>query len=99
MARRAPLDRPPRETLPPARGNLTACDKATGWRYSIICTSIPATGIPAVPGSHHPQYTGVVHREHAVVEDGVRNGKAMGLRNLPSKAWQVNCSWVLAANI
>jgi len=23
----------------------------------------------------------------------------MGLRNLPSKTWQVNCGWVLAANI
>src|ERR1019366_4122313 len=34
-----------------------------------------------------------------VVEDGVRNGKAMGLRNLPSKTWQVNRGWVLAAGI
>ena len=23
----------------------------------------------------------------------------MGLRNLPSKTWQVNCGWVLAANL
>ena len=23
----------------------------------------------------------------------------MGLRNLPSKTWEVNCGWVLAANI
>jgi hypothetical protein len=23
----------------------------------------------------------------------------MGLRNLPSKSWQVNCGWVIAANI
>ncbi len=41
-----------------------------------------------------------MHREHAVVETGgVRAGKAMGLRNLPSKSWQVNCGWVIAANI
>jgi hypothetical protein len=46
-----------------------------------------------------PQFTGVLHREHAVVEGGVRTGKAMGLRNLPSKTWAVNCGWVLAANI
>jgi hypothetical protein len=65
--------------------NLTAYEKATGWRYSITCTNIPETGIAGVPGSHHPQYIDTVHREHAVVEtDGVRNGKAMGLRNLPS---------------
>ena len=80
--------------------NLTGYEKKTGWRYSIICTNIPLTGIAGVPGSHHPQYIDVVHREHAVAEtDGVRTAKAMGLRNLPSKAWQVNCGWVIAANI
>ena len=29
----------------------------------------------------------------------MRTGKSMGLRNLPSKTWQVNCGWVLAANL
>ena len=80
--------------------NLTAYEKKTGWRYSITCTNIPDAGIGGVPGSHHPQYIDVVHREHAVVETGgVRTAKAMGLRNLPSKSWQVNCGWVIAANI
>ncbi|HUY47141.1 MAG TPA: hypothetical protein VMV92_15635 [Streptosporangiaceae bacterium] len=80
--------------------NLTDYEKRTGWRYSITCTNIPVTGIGNVPGSHHPQYIDVVHREHAVVETGgVRTAKAMGLRNLPSKAWQVNRGWVIAANI
>jgi hypothetical protein len=80
--------------------NLTAYEKKTGWRYSIICTNIPDGGIPGVPGSHHPQYIDVAHREHAVVETGgVRTAKTMGLRNLPSKSWQVNCGWVIAANI
>jgi hypothetical protein len=90
-----------RRTKPSRRQvkNLTAYEKATGWRYSIICTNIPAAGIDGVPGSHHPQCIDVVHREHAVAGDGVRTGKAMGLRNLPSKTWQVNCGWVLAANI
>ena len=90
-----------RRTKPSRRQakNLTAYEKATGWRYSVICTNIPAAGIPGVPGSHHPQFIDVLHREHAVAEDGVRNGKAMGPRNLPSKAWQVNRGWVLAANI
>ena len=80
--------------------NLTAWEKETGWRYSITCTNIPLTGIGGVPGSHHPQYIDVVHREHACVETaGVRTAKAMGLRALPSKAWQVNAGWVIAANI
>ncbi len=91
-----------RRTRPSRRQakNLTAFERATGWRYSIICTNIPAAGgIPGVPGSHHAQFTDVLHRQHAVVEDGVRAAKSMGLRNLPSKTWVVNCGWVLAANI
>ena len=80
--------------------NLTDWEKETGWRYSITCTNIPGSGIEGVPGSHHPQYIDVVHREHAVVETaGVRTAKAMGLRGLPSKTWQVNAGWVAAANI
>jgi len=66
--------------------NLTEYERKTGWKYSITCTNIPDSGIPGVPGSHHPQYIDVVHREHAVVETGgVRTAKAMGLRNLPYK--------------
>jgi hypothetical protein len=80
--------------------NLTDYEQKTGWKYSITCTNIPDGGIGGVPGSHHPQYIDTVHREHAVVETGgVRTAKAMGLRNLPSKSWQVNCGWVIAANI
>jgi hypothetical protein len=90
-----------RRTRPSRRQmkNLTAFERATGWRYSIIVTSIPAAGIPGVPGSQHAQFIDVLHREHAIVEDGVRTAKAMGLRNLPSKTWIVNCGWVLAANV
>jgi len=80
--------------------NLTDYEKKTGWRYSVTCTNIPDSGIEGVPGSHHPQYIDTVHREHACVETtGVRTAKAMGLRTLPSKTWQVNCGWVIAANI
>jgi hypothetical protein len=80
--------------------NLTDYEKKTGWKYSITCTNIPDSGIAGVPGSHHPQYIDTVHRQHAVVEtSGVRTAKAMGLRNLPSKTWQVNAGWVITANI
>jgi hypothetical protein len=78
---------------------LTAYEKETGWKYSIICTNIPDEGVEGVPGSRHAQFTDVLHRQHAVVEDGVRTGKAAGLRNLPSKSWRVNCGWTVAANI
>src|SRR6185437_462706 len=80
--------------------NMTAYEKKAGWKYSITCTNVPQTGIPGVPGSHHPQWIDVLHRDHATVEtDGVRTAKAMGLRGLPSKSWQVNAGWVIAANI
>jgi len=80
--------------------NMTAYERKTGWKYSVTCTNIPHTGIRGVPGSQHPQFIDVLHRDHATVEtDGVRTAKAMGLRNLPSKTWQVNKGWVLAANI
>jgi hypothetical protein len=49
-----------RRTRPSRRQarNLTAFEKATGWRYSSIVTNIPAAGeIPGVPGSHHAQFT------------------------------------------
>ena len=59
--------RPSRRQMP----NLTALEKKTGWRYSIIVTNIPGAGIPGVPGSHHPQFIDVLHREHAAVEDRV----------------------------
>jgi len=43
----------------------------------------------AVPGSQHPQYIDVTHRDHATVEtDGVRTAKATGLRNLEGLAGQ-----------
>ena len=57
--------KPSRRQMP----NLTAFEKKTGWRYSIIVTNIPGAGIPGVPGSHHPQFIDVLHREHAAVED------------------------------
>jgi hypothetical protein len=70
--------------------NMTAYEKKAGWRYSITCTNIPDAGIAGIPGSHHPQYIDAVQRDHATAEtDGVRTAKAMGLRNLPSKSWQV----------
>jgi hypothetical protein len=88
-----------RRTRPTARHakKLTDLERKTGWRYAIVATNIRR--IHGVPGSHHPQFLDVLHRSHATVEDQVKAGKAMGLRNLPSKAWTVNRGWILACNI
>lgn len=79
------------------QAKLTSLEKRTGWKYSIIATSIGHRGMRRVPGSGHAQFVDVLHRDHAEVEDRVRTAKAMGLRNLPSKTWTVNLGWVLAA--
>lgn len=79
------------------QAKLTDLERFTGWRYSIIATNIGQRGMRRVPGSGHAQFIDVLHRDHAEVEDRARTAKAMGLRNLPSKTWNVNLGWVLAA--
>ncbi|WP_267906120.1 IS1380 family transposase [Streptomyces broussonetiae] len=76
---------------------LTAFEKKTGWKDSVVATNI--RHMWGIAGSHQPQWLDALSRSHATVEDRVRGDKAMGLRNLPSKKWQVNQGWVLAANI
>ncbi|MCX5233540.1 transposase [Streptomyces sp. NBC_00233] len=76
---------------------LTGFELKTGWRYSITATNIGRMW--GIAGSHQPQFLDVLHRDHAEVEDRVRTDKATGLHNLPSKSWDVNCGWVLAANL
>ncbi|MFD0507482.1 IS1380 family transposase [Streptomyces chiangmaiensis] len=77
--------------------DLTTFEKKTGWKYSIVATNI--SKMTRVRGSHQIQWLDALHRHHAVVEDHVRTNKAMGLRNLPSKSWQVNEAWTLTANL
>ncbi|MDV9202676.1 IS1380 family transposase, partial [Streptomyces sp. Wh19] len=76
---------------------LTAFEKKTGWRYCITATNI--RHMWGIAGSGHSQFLDVLHRSHAGVEDRVRTNKAMGLDNLPSASWEVNCGWMLAANL
>lgn len=52
-----------------------------------------------IPGSSHPQWLDVLHRQHAVVEDHVRAAKATGLGLLPSASWRINTAWVLLTGI
>ncbi len=63
-----------RRTRPSRRQlkKLTAFERAAGWRYAIICTSIGVASIRGVPGSHHGQFTDALHRSHATIEDRVR---------------------------
>jgi hypothetical protein len=76
---------------------LTDFEKTTGWRYSVTATNIHR--MRGIAGSHQVQFLDALHRDHAEVEDRVRTNKAMGLHNLPSKSWQINVGWMLAANL
>ncbi|MCX4406102.1 MULTISPECIES: IS1380 family transposase [unclassified Streptomyces] len=79
---------------------LTAFEKRTGWRYQIIATNIPAhQGLSGVPGSGQVWFLDALYRDHAEVEDRVKAIKRVGLGLLPSKSWQLNTAWVLAATI
>lgn len=79
---------------------LTAFEKKTGWRYQIVATNIPTHhGLSGVPGSGQAWFVDVLYRDHAEVEDRVKTIKRVGLGLLPSKSWQVNEAWILAATI
>jgi Transposase DDE domain group 1 len=60
-----------------------------GMRVTAVLTDTP-TGV--VPG----QVAGLElrHRQHARVEDRIREAKATGLRNLPCRAWNENAAWL-----
>ncbi|MFC4016315.1 IS1380 family transposase [Nonomuraea purpurea] len=90
-----------RRVRPSARdtAQLTELEKKTGWKYAIIATNLGPRGLRGIAGSHQLAFIDAVHRDHAEVEDRVRTNKAMGLRNLPSKTWNVNVGWVLTCNL
>ena len=77
---------------------LTDFEKTKGWRYQV--TAIDFARMRGVPGSHHPWFADVLHRQRGGAAEGrVRVNKAMGLTRLPSKLWDINLGWVLAANL
>ncbi|WP_063857224.1 MULTISPECIES: IS1380 family transposase [unclassified Kitasatospora] len=77
---------------------LTVFERRTGWRYQIVATNIPAhQGLSGVPGSGQAWFVDALYRNHAEVEDRVKAIKRVGLGLLPSKSWQLNTAWVLAA--
>jgi hypothetical protein len=79
---------------------LTAFEKRTGWRYQIVATNIPAhQGLSGVSASGQVWFVDALYRDHAEVEDRIKAIKRVGLGLLPSKSWQLNAAWVLAATI
>jgi len=79
-----------RKERPHPGAQLTFTD-IDGLRITALLTD---TGPRIVPG----QLAGLElrHRQHARVEDRIRQGKAMGLRNLPCRAEGENAAWLEA---
>src|SRR3954447_10074784 len=77
-----------RKERPHPGAQLTFTD-VDGMRIPAILTNTP-TGV--VPG----QVAGLElrHRQHARVEDRIREAKATGLRNFPCRAWNENNAWL-----
>jgi hypothetical protein len=77
-----------RAERPHPGAQLTFTD-ADGHRITAFITDIPDRVIAG-------QSAGLElnHRQHARVEDRIREGKAAGLRNLPCRGWDENVAWL-----
>lgn len=60
-----------------------------GHRITAILTNTPAGVVPGQAAGLELR-----HRQHARVEDRIREAKATGLRNLPCRAWNENAAWL-----
>jgi hypothetical protein len=79
-----------RKERPHPGAQLTFTD-VDGHRITALLTD---TGRGVIPG----QAAGLElrHRQHARVEDRIRQAKASGLRNLPCRGWEENNAWLEA---
>lgn len=77
-----------RKERPHPGAQLTFTD-VDGMRITAILTNTS-------PGLIAGQAAGLElrHRQHARVEDRIREAKATGLRNLPCRAWNENAAWL-----
>ena len=77
-----------RKERPHPGAPLTFAD-VDGMRITAFLTNTPAGQIPG-------QVAGLElrHRQHARVEDRIREAKASGLRNLPCRGWDENAAWL-----
>jgi hypothetical protein len=79
-----------RKERPHPGAQLTFTD-VDGMRVTALLTD-------TAPGDVPGQAAGLElrHRQHARVEDRIRQAKATGLRNLPCRGWQENVAWLEA---
>jgi Transposase DDE domain group 1 len=85
-----------RRERPHPGAQLSLFEEADGWRYQIFATNTP---VGAGGKLGQLAYLEARHRAHARVEDCIRNAKNTGLGHLPSKHYQLNQAWCIAAAI
>lgn len=79
-----------RKERPHPGAQLTFTD-ADGHRIQALLTDTPAGQVPAQAAGLELR-----HRQHARVEDRIREAKASGLRNLPCRGFAANAAWLQA---
>jgi hypothetical protein len=77
-----------RAERPHPGAQLTFTD-ADGHRITAVITDIPDRVIPGQTAGRE-----LNHRQHARVEDRIREAKNTGLRNLPCRGWEENVAWL-----
>ncbi len=77
-----------RKERPHPGAQLTFTD-VDGHRVSAVLTDTPAGVVPGQAAGLELR-----HRQHARVEDRIREAKATGLRNLPCRAFNENQAWL-----
>jgi Transposase DDE domain group 1 len=79
-----------RKERPHPGAQLTFTD-VDGHRVTAFLTDTPRGVIPGQAAGLELR-----HRQHARVEDRIREGKQAGLRNLPCRGWEENNAWLEA---
>jgi hypothetical protein len=77
-----------RKERPHPGAQLTFTDTG-GMRITAFITDTPARVVP-----HQLAGLELRHRQHARVEDRIREAKDTGLRNMPCRAWNENNAWL-----
>ena len=82
-----------RREHPHPGASLTLFEHADGWRYQAVATNTPlATGGQVA-------FLEARHRAHARVETRIRHAKDSGIGRFPSREYDINSAWAMAASI
>ncbi len=82
-----------RREHPHPGASLSLFEDADGWRYQAVATNTPLAKGGQVA------FLEARHRAHARVETRIRHAKDSGIGRFPSREYDINIAWTLAASI